>query len=192
MKIVFMRHGEGVDDVEDRYGGWGDLPLSEKGARQAQEVIENLKKYNVDLVLSSPLKRAFETAEIAAKGLNLEVVKWLYLKERNTYGLMSGETKLNIKNDYPELLEAYEKDEFVLGCERYEDLLKRLEVMMKRIQEFDVDTVLAVTHGKVLAAITKEFLGKKLDKKEDCCLLEVEVDGSEVKLLNVNGITFAD
>lgn len=185
-----MRHGEGVDDVEDRYGGWGDLPLSEKGRDQVRESINKVKKLNVDLVLSSPLKRAYETAEIVAKGIGKEVKKWLYLKERNTYGLMSGERKDLIKKDYPELHKAYENDEWVLGSEKKQDLIKRLKVMVEKVQEFNVDTILAVTHGKFLAGFVEGFLGKKLDKKEDCCLLEVELKGDAIKFLRAEGLSF--
>lgn len=185
-----MRHGEGVDDVEDRYGGWGDLPLSGKGKRQVQDSVEKVKKTNVDKILSSPLKRAMETAEIIAKGCRLKVEKWLYLKERNTYGLMCGEVKGEMKEHYPELHNAYENEDFVMGSESYEDLVKRLKVMVEKICEFDAKRILAVTHGKFLAGFCKEFLGKELDKKEDCCLLEVEIKGDNVKFISAQGLSF--
>jgi len=190
MRVFFMRHGEGVDDVEDRYGGWGDLPLSKKGKEQAQGSVEKVKKTNVDKVLSSPLKRALETAEIVGRGVGLKIEKWLYLKERNTYGLMCGEVKGEMKEKYPELYNAYEDDEFVLGSERYEDLVKRLKVMIEKIQNFDAKRILAVTHGKFLATFCQEFLGKELDKKDDCCLLEVEIKGKDVKFISASGLSF--
>ena len=190
MKVIFMRHGEGVDDVEDRYGGWGDLPLSDKGREQVKESVEKVKKKKVDVILTSPLKRAKETAEIIGEGLGIEVKKLLYLKERNTYGLMSGEIKGEMKSNYPELYNAYENDEYVLGSERYEDLVKRLEVLVEKLKELKSEKVLAVTHGKVLAAFVKEYLGKKLDKKYDCCLLEVEINGNRVKYIGSDGLSF--
>lgn len=190
MKIYFMRHGEGMDDVEDKYGGWGDLPLSEEGRRQAKESIEKIGKLNIDIVLSSPLKRAMETAEIVGEGMGLDVKKWLYLKERNTYGLMCGESKEEIEEEYPELHNAYENDEWLAGAEKYEDLVKRLEIMMRKIKEFKFDKILAVTHGKVLGAICKEFLGKKLDKKDDCCVLGIEIKDDEYRVVLTRGISF--
>jgi len=190
MRVFFMRHGEGVDDVEDRYGGWGDLPLSKKGKEQVKDSVEKVKRTNVDKILSSPLKRAMETADIIAKSCRPNVEKWLYLKERNTYGLMCGEVKGEMKDKYPELYNAYENDEFVLGSERYEDLVKRLNVMVEKIQNFEAKRILAVTHGKFLAAFCKEFLGKELDKKEDCCLLEVEIKGKDVKFISAQGLSF--
>jgi 2,3-bisphosphoglycerate-dependent phosphoglycerate mutase len=200
MKIFFMRHGEGQDDVEERYGGWGDLPLSDKGRKQVIDSVDKLKKLDIDLLLSSPLKRALQTAKLIAEGCSsfeasakkdkLKAKKWLYLKERSTYGLMCGEKEEDMKKNYPELVEAYKNGEWVPGSESYEDLVKRLKIMMKKIQEFDAERILAVTHGKVLAAIVKEFLGKELDKKEDCCILEVEIYEDKVEFVSADGLSF--
>jgi broad specificity phosphatase PhoE len=190
MRIYFIRHGEGQDDVEERYGGWGDSLLSEKGRKQAKNSIGKVKKLEVDLILSSPLKRALETATLLANGCKLEARKWLYLKERNTYGLMCGEKEDEMEKNYPDLFNAYENGEWVPGSESYEDLVKRLKIMMKKIQEFDAERILAVTHGKVLAAIVKEFLGKELDKKEDCCILEVEIYEDKVEFVSADGLSF--
>jgi len=187
-----MRHGEGVDDIEDRYGGWGDLPLSDKGREQAKLKLKVLKDLKIERVLSSPLKRAIETARIVAQGLGLKSEKWLYLKERNTYGLMSQEVKAEIKKKYPELHDAYEKDEYVMGSERYDDFVDRLKVMVQKIQEFPAEVVLALTHGVFLKAFCKEFLGKKLDKKEDGCLLEVDIEGDTVTFEGAEGLTFKE
>jgi broad specificity phosphatase PhoE len=190
MKVYFLRHGEGVDDVEDRFGGWGDLSLSDKGKKQEREKIPDIQKLNIDCIFSSPLKRAFETAEIVGEGINIPVKKWLYLKERNTYGLMCGEKNEDIKNDYPELLKQYEEGIFVLGSERYEDLIKRLEMMISKFQIMKEKNILAVTHGKFLEAFCKDFLKKEIAEKEDCCILEVEIDSKGVSFVHAQGITF--
>ena len=185
-----MRHGEGMDDVENRYGGWGDLLLSEKGRQQAEDSVDKVKKFNIDKILSSPLLRAFETAEILGQGVGLKAEKWLYLKERNTYGLMCGEKKEDIEKNYPELHEAYENGEWVPGSESVDDLIRRLKIMIEKIQDFDAERILAVTHGKVLEVFCKEFLGKELDKKDDCCILEVEIDGVKVEFRSADGLSF--
>lgn len=185
-----MRHGEGMDDVENRYGGWGDLPLSDNGRKQVKDTIEKLKHLKIEKLLSSPLSRAFGTAEIIADGLGLQAEKWLYLKERNTYGLMCGERKEDIEKNYPELLQAYETGEWVPGSESVEDVIKRLRIMLKKIQKFQAGTVLAVTHGNWLKAFCKEFLGKELDKKDDCCILGIEVEEGDIEVILQDGISF--
>ena len=61
---------------------------------------------------------------------------------------------------------------------------------IKKIQNFDAKRILAVTHGKFLATFCQEFLGKELDKEDDCCLLEVEIKGKDVKFISASGLSF--
>jgi len=60
MKIFFTRHGEAIDDIENKYGGWYDPELSPAGIKGALESGHKLKEKDAkaDLILSSPLKRA--------------------------------------------------------------------------------------------------------------------------------------
>ena len=69
MKILFVRHGESVDDIEDRYGGWSDFDLTEKGKRQLMESAEKIAKLNekFEIILSSPLKPACLALSNASK-----------------------------------------------------------------------------------------------------------------------------
>ncbi len=94
MKILFVRHGESVDDIEDRYGGWADFDLTEKGMVQITKAVKKISLLSTDfeIVLTSPLKRAFQTAKIISNqlSLNLEVLE--YLKERNLNGILTGLT----------------------------------------------------------------------------------------------------
>ena len=70
MELVFLRHGVAADR-EDWKGDDADRPLTADGADRTKEVVRGLKalKIKPDVILSSPLLRARETAEIAKKGL---------------------------------------------------------------------------------------------------------------------------
>lgn len=75
MNLYIMRHGIAVD-AGDFNGSDADRPLTEEGIERARDVLKKLKKRDeleVDEIWSSPLKRALETAEIAAKILDLNV-----------------------------------------------------------------------------------------------------------------------
>lgn len=75
MNLYIMRHGI-ARDAEDWNGSDADRPLTEEGVERARAVLKKLKKKDelrVDEIWSSPLKRARETAEIAAKVLDLNV-----------------------------------------------------------------------------------------------------------------------
>ena len=70
MELVFLRHGAAADR-EDWKGDDADRPLTADGADRTKDVVRGLKALKVkpDVILSSPLLRARETAEIAKKGL---------------------------------------------------------------------------------------------------------------------------
>lgn len=182
-----------MDDIEDRYGGWYDPELSPKGKLQAQETATLLKDKNVSakIILSSPLKRAIQTATIIGQGLNTPVDSFVYLKERNTYGLLCGENKVTAKKKYPELVEAYEKGEEVLGYEVYDFLLKRITVLLSKLGNMQEGPVICVTHSKLLGAIFKNFLNKEAKKFEDNCVAEVEINSQgKANLIASSGIEF--
>ena len=149
MKVYFIRHGEAMDDVENRYGGWADYPLSPKGVEQARATGQKLKSRGVtaEVILTSPFKRAYQTAEELGKILNFPIETSVYLKERNTYGLLCGEKKDEAQEKYPELVAAYENDEPVLGYESYDFLLQRVRKLIELLPALGHETlILSLIH----------------------------------------------
>lgn len=74
-QFVFLRHGESLGNAQSRWQGQSDYPLTEKGRAQVHALAERWKTENAqfDLVISSPLSRAKETAEIIAEALKVKV-----------------------------------------------------------------------------------------------------------------------
>ena len=66
-KLILLRHGQSQWNLENRFTGWKNVPLSEKGETEAKKAGELIKKHNIsiDRVFSSLLERANRTAEIA-------------------------------------------------------------------------------------------------------------------------------
>jgi broad specificity phosphatase PhoE len=67
------RHGETAANAEDRFRGWLDIPLNDKGVKQAHQAAEFLKGYPIRNVICSPLLRAFVTADVIAAPRKLQV-----------------------------------------------------------------------------------------------------------------------
>ncbi len=193
MKIFFIRHGEAMDDLENKYGGWYDPQLSPKGREtsgQAALQLEDIAK-GAGLILSSPLKRALETAEIINQKFNLPIETSVYLKERNTYGLLCGENKDEAKRKYPELVAAYDNSEEVLGYESYDFFLKRVMAAVEKLKELKQEIIICVTHGKFLGAFFKDVLGKPAKEFHDNCIAEITLDGqARPTFINSWGIDF--
>ena len=105
-KLVLIRHGESVWNKENRFTGWTDVDLSERGVSEAHEAGKLLKKegFNFDLVFTSVLKRAIETMLIVLKEMDLQnllVKKSWRLNERH-YGALQGLNKAETTAKYGE------------------------------------------------------------------------------------------
>jgi 2,3-bisphosphoglycerate-dependent phosphoglycerate mutase len=105
-KLVLIRHGESVWNKENRFTGWTDVDLSEKGVEEAKKAGEILKKegYVFDLAYTSVLKRAIRTFWIVMEKMDLmwiPVVKSWRLNERH-YGALQGLNKAETAAKYGE------------------------------------------------------------------------------------------
>lgn len=193
MKIYFIRHGESIDDIENRYGGWADYALTEKGIQTARETGQKLKDRDLkaEAILTSPLLRAKQTAEEIGRALNLPIQVFHYLKERNTYGLLCGMNKNEAKEKYPNLVEAYENDRPVHGYEPYEFFLQRVKKMVEKLPSFGYNIVICITHGKLLKALLNDIIDRKAKELGDNCIIEVELDSEgNLQFLNSEGVVF--
>jgi 2,3-bisphosphoglycerate-dependent phosphoglycerate mutase len=98
--LVLIRHGESVWNKENRFTGWTDVGLSEKGILEAKKGGKNLKdgEFTFDIAYTSVLKRAIQTLNIALEEMDmmwLPVVKSWRLNERH-YGALQGMNKLEM------------------------------------------------------------------------------------------------
>ncbi len=99
-KIVLLRHGESVWNKENRFTGWTDIDLSEKGLQEAEEAGAVLKKegYLFDIAFTSRLKRAIRTLWITLDQMDLmwiPVNRHWRLNERH-YGALQGLNKAEV------------------------------------------------------------------------------------------------
>ena len=96
-KVVLLRHGESVWNKENRFTGWTDVPLSEKGIEEAREAGRLLREggFTFDIAYTSVLKRAIKTLWIVLEEMDLmwiPVVGSWRLNERH-YGALQGLNK---------------------------------------------------------------------------------------------------
>ena len=103
-KIVLLRHGESTWNKENKFTGWTDVDLSEKGVIEATEAGKTLKKegYSFDIAFTSVLKRAIKTLWITLEGMDLmwiPVYRCWRLNERH-YGALQGLNKAETAAKY--------------------------------------------------------------------------------------------
>ena len=106
IKLVLLRHGESIWNLENRFTGWTDVGLSKKGVNEAHSAAQYLKKegYNFDIAYTSVLKRAIATLWIVLEDMDLmwiPVHRSWRLNERH-YGALQGLNKLQMVEKYGE------------------------------------------------------------------------------------------
>lgn len=93
--LVIVRHGQSLWNLENKFTGWIDVDLSEKGIEEANLAADSLKNYKFDVAFTSALKRAIRTLEIILDKINqndIPVIKDEALNER-MYGDLQGLNK---------------------------------------------------------------------------------------------------
>jgi broad specificity phosphatase PhoE len=102
-RILTIRHGQTVYNLEKRYAGSIDIPLNEKGIEDAENAAIILKDYELDIVITSKLKRAIQTAELLIAGRNIHIIQNKLCNERN-YGTMQGLNYIEVEEIKPRIL----------------------------------------------------------------------------------------
>ena len=105
IKLVLVRHGESLWNLENRFTGWTDIDLSENGIMEAHEAGKVLKEkgYIFDIAFTSILKRANRTLNIILDELNLDIpIKYSYKLNERHYGALQGLNKDETRKKYGE------------------------------------------------------------------------------------------
>ena len=151
MNIFLLRHGETGWNREGRLQGRTDIPLNQNGRaqiRHSAEMLANLSP-GIDLIFSSPLARALESAEIVADRLEYnraDIIVEPLLTER-CFGAGEGLEAAARNQKYP--------DDIFPGMEPLEDLFKRAHAAFDQIiiSSGNKQNILLTAHGAILYAI---------------------------------------
>jgi 2,3-bisphosphoglycerate-dependent phosphoglycerate mutase len=179
-KLILLRHGQSQWNLENRFTGWEDVPLSDLGRQEAYAAGTHLRELTIDRVYTSKLKRAIDTATIAleaAQKTGLETIQDQALNERH-YGDLQGLNKGETAAKYG--------DEQVHIWRRSFDIAppgeggESLKMCMARVLPYyetnivrdlkEGRNVLVVAHGNSLRALLY-----RLEKHTDASIMEVNI-----------------
>ena len=165
--IYLLRHGQTEWNVEGRYQGQLNSPLTAKGQEQAKANALKLANY-IDLksikIFSSPLGRAKETAEIITKQNGVALSKIIFeerIQEFN-YGIFEGKTKVYCQKEYKAIFDAREADKFnylLEGGDSYAKVYERLNDWLFFVQNEKV--IVVVAHEMINRALRGIYCGLK-------------------------------
>jgi len=151
--ILLARHGETDWNREGRFQGWADPPLNATGRAQAVDLSVQLMAEELAAVYSSPLRRAYETAEVVAASRGLEPVTVDALREVDV-GSWSGLSRAEIEQRFPEQYARWlDYGQGWEDGETYEQMVDRVvEALQELAEARDGERILAVTHGGPMRA----------------------------------------
>ncbi|MFI7633345.1 bifunctional RNase H/acid phosphatase [Nonomuraea sp. NPDC049400] len=148
--LLLLRHGETELSLERRFSGRGDAELTANGLAQAAAAAERLSRepYRPDVIISSPLKRARQTAEAVAQRTGLDIEVDEDLRELD-FGAWEGHTFTEVQRHWPAELAAWLADPETAppGGESFAFTARRVQAAGERLVErYEGKTILAVSH----------------------------------------------
>ncbi len=170
--LVLLRHGESQWNLENRFTGWIDVPLTEKGREEARRAGEKLQQIRFDKAYTSVLQRATETLDIVLRVIGQQRIPVVYdqaLNERH-YGDLQGLNKAETAQKYgKEQVHQWRRSYDVAppGGESLKDTAARTLPYFEAHIEPDLragNNVLVSAHGNSLRSIVMHL--DKLSKEE--------------------------
>lgn len=151
--IYIVRHGQTDWNIEGRYGGRIDIPLNETGITQAKELKEKFKDIKIDVVITSPLIRAIQTAnEITTKE---KIIDNRIIERSN------GDLEGKLKSEIAEKIDFNDPNEKKYNIESITEFKKRIYSFLDEVKEkYKGKNVLIVTHAGVGIYIRTYFEGE--------------------------------
>lgn len=162
--FALVRHGQTDWNAERRLQGATDIPLNDIGRGQARDAVAVLAPYEWDAIVSSPLSRAAETADLIAEGLGLTVSRRVPELTERSFGPAEG------MQAGPEL-DALRIPGGFKGAESEDEAADRgLAALEALAEEFRGQRLLVVTHGTLLRVSLSRAIGQTLASVDNAVL----------------------
>lgn len=162
-RLIMLRHGQTEWNATSRMQGQIDTDLTDLGRRQAKEAARELVSHNAVAIVTSDLKRAYDTAVALAEHADLEVVRDPRLRETNL-GDWEGMTHLEVDTGYPGTRLEWRMDATYTPPKGENKLevgarsLPVVEELFRERQDWPSGTIIIVAHGGLIAALTAALL----------------------------------
>jgi len=164
-RLILLRHGESQWNLENRFTGWVDVPLSPRGIQEAMDAGEKLGSFKFDRAFTSVLARANETLQLVLETISqtgIPIEKDKALNER-MYGKLQGLNKDETAKKYGEAQVKIWRRSYDVrppGGESLKDTAERVLPYYERtIKPYLLkgDTILVAAHGNSLRALIMEL-----------------------------------
>ena len=170
--LYVARHGQTLWNVQNKVCGVTDVELTEHGKEQARTLANEVQQYNIELILSSPLKRAVETSRIISKICSIPFKTDARLIEQN-YGIYEGVDRKNeaFLNNKRCFAYKYPKGESMMQA------VYRIYGLIDEIKyKYGDKNVLIISHGGVCRIINTYFNDMTNDEFFDYTLQNAKIE----------------
>ena len=197
--FLFIRHGESLLNRQRCVQGQLDSKLTEKGIKQALSVADQLKNVNVKRIISSPLLRTRETAEIIAGELNIQVIYENEIREI-FMGKWEGKPFQELIDKDREMFRSFidkPAKTIIPEAEKLELFQKRITRWLDKMLQSNEERHIIVSHAGVINIILCTVLGQHMNslwhfKNDNCSICEITFNGSAKRVLRINDISHLD
>lgn len=181
MILALVRHGQTDWNRDGLLQGSSDIPLNDTGREQARDALMTLRSRPWDAVLSSPLRRARETAQIIADGLGIPLgAAYDGLVERD-YGELEGTSSAAAIDRWP--TREYP------GAESLDSVASRGAAALAEIAaDHAGDAVLVICHGTIIRYTLARLAGRPVPGIDNGSVSMVRVSDDAWRVVTVNGI----
>ncbi len=181
-KIYLVRHAESVANAKGIYQGQTyDEGLSDLGKKQVHTLLKYFKDMNVEEILSSPLRRCYETAEVIADELGLDVETDNNLIETN-HGSWEGKSKLWIEKNSTDLYNLWLDKPSEVVFPKGEPFSRTIERVGQFLDDYlwGKSPTVVVTHDNIIRIML--CLSKGIEMND---MWEIDLDSAGITILDV-------
>ena len=186
MRLFLVRHGQSVANLTKTYAGQLDVPLTEQGCMQAQEIRPILADISFDRVYSSDLIRAIDTQKLALPGQ--DSIRLPLLREINV-GSLAGLSFAQAQREYDEQFRQ-ETAYSCFGGECTQDVRDRAAAFLRLLEEDPCENVVAFSHNGFMCCLLETVLQASVNRTAarsgNCAIHVFEYDGQVWRLLAWN------
>lgn len=203
MNIYVVRHGETAWNLERKVQGAADIPLNEKGLRLARLTGEALRDVPFAFAVSSPLKRAYETAKCILAGRDIPLTTDERIREIS-FGEMEGTSPREAGSPFARTFDDFfhRPQEYVppKGGESLESVCRRTGEFLTELIEGQGGqevNILVTSHGCAVRAMLQRFYPEGEDfwhgqVPPNCCVNRIEVRNGQARLVEEDRVYYED
>ncbi len=200
MRLIVVRHGETLYNVQSRFTGQTDIPLSALGERQAAALGKRLAAEPLAAIAASDLQRARVTAQAITRYHELPVQEDADLREM-TFGAWEGSTYDEIVARDADLVQRWLSDPTIYAPPGGETVIQLRDRVVRALERWQTrcpeTTILWAVHGGVIEVLLCHLLGVDLKlrwqfRHENASITEIELGRKGTRVVHLNETTHLD